>query len=56
VLGSVPLKLAVDANRPSIPYMFALATSNLSPGRYRVTVTLGQGVETVSRSTSFTLE
>jgi VWFA-related protein len=54
--ATVPLKLTLDPKRQTIPYMFALGTTGLSPGQYKVTVILTQGGQNVSNSVRFTLD
>ena len=56
LVTTAPLKLAVAPKRQTVPYMFSLGAAGLSPGQYRVTVTLRQGDRKVSSSVSFALE
>jgi VWFA-related protein len=56
LMGIVPLIVPEDSERTSIPYLAELATADLPPGAYRMTVILKQGSQTASQSVSFALD
>jgi VWFA-related protein len=56
LVGKLPLKLNVDPERKTIPYLTTLSAGSLSAGEYEMKVILSQGGKTVSRTLSFTLE
>jgi VWFA-related protein len=56
LVGSTPLQVSVDPQRPTIPYLTTLGASGLRTGEYEMTIVLSQGGQKVSRTVGFTLE
>lgn len=56
LLAKLPLKLTVDPDRKTFPYLTTLGAKSLAVGEYEMTINLSQGGQTVSKTVSFTLE
>jgi VWFA-related protein len=56
LVGTMPLTLAADPARKTIPYLTTLGAGLLKTGDYEMTIVLSQGGQKVSRTVAFTLE